>query len=311
MFLRFLASGTPDGEDRRLAEKKNENDDVIVVGAEAHPIRDAYLSLLRMSWLGVLATIAVGYLLANVAFACGYVMVGGVQGARRRSFRDAFFFSVQTMGTIGYGAMYPETTAAHTLVVAESVAGLIITALATGIVFSRFSQSRGRLVFSRRAGIAPMNGIPTLAFRIGNDRASTIFEATVRVSAIRTERTAEGKVFYRLTDLQLTRERSPAIARSWTVMHPITDKSPLYGASPHDCLEEELELAVSVVGTDDVSLQPVHARHRYMIGDIEWGAHLVDVLTERSDGRLQLDISRFHDLEPSEPIEGFPYPKKA
>src|SRR5258708_23099566 len=141
-----------------------------------------------------------------------------------------------------------------------------------------------------------MNGVPTVAFRIGNDRASAIFEATVRVSAIRTEHTAEGKIFYRLTDLKLARERSPAISRSWMVMHPITAESPLYGASPNDCAKEELELAVSVVGTDDVSLQPVHARHRYLVPDIAWGAHLVHILTELPDGRFQLDISRFHDL---------------
>jgi inward rectifier potassium channel len=152
-----------------------------------------------------------------------------------------------------------------------------------------------------------MNGVPTLAFRIGNDRASTIFEAIVRVSLIRTERTAEGVVFYRLVDLVLSRERSPALARSWTVMHPITPESPLFGMSPTSCKLQEVELVATVVGTDDTSLQPVHARHRYVAADLVWGARLADVLRELPDGRLELDVRKFDELTPSEKTEAFPY----
>jgi inward rectifier potassium channel len=286
-------------------------DDIVVVGARAHPLRDAYHLLLRMRWPWALATIAGSYLAINALFALAYVRLGGIAGAHDGSFKDAFYFSVQTMGTIGYGAMYPATDAANTLVIAESVVGLILTALATGIVFARFSQTSSQLVFSEKAAIAPMNGVPTLSFRIGNDRASTIVEAVVRVALIRTEKTAEGKTLYRILDLELSRDRSPALSRSWTVMHPITEKSPLFGRSPEACGAEEIELLVSVVGTDDTSLQPVHGRHRYLTEEIVWGAHLSDVLTELDDGRLRLDLTRFHALEPSEPTEGFPYPRKA
>ena len=283
--------------------------DVTVVGARPHPLRDAYHVVLRMPWWALLLSIAATFLFLNALFALAYVATGGISGATPHSFRDAFFFSVQTMGTIGYGAMYPSSTGAHLLVVAESVVGLIMTALATGILFARFSQTTGQLVFSRSACISPMNGVPTLSFRIGNDRASTIFEAQVRVAVIRTERTAEGVVFYRLYDAVLARDRSPALARSWTVLHAIDDKSPLFGLSPGGCDEQELELAVSVVGTDDTSLQPVHARHRYPTRDILWGARLADVLSELPDGRLQLDIRLFHDVIPTEPTKDFPYPK--
>ena len=289
--------------------KPKADDEVIIVGAAAHPLRDAYHSILRMSWPGVLAFIAGTFLTANAIFAAGYVAIGGVSGMRPRSFADAFFFSVQTMGTIGYGGMLPVSVAANLLVVTESVTSLILTALATGIVFARFSQSSGRLVFSHKACISPMDGVPTLAFRIGNDRASTIFEAQVRVSVIRTERTREGVVFYRLYDVALSRDRSPALARSWTVMHPITKDSPLFGATPASCATDEIELAVTVVGTDDTSLQPVHGRHRYLLDDIVWGARLSDVLSELPDGRLQLDLWRFHEIEPSLPTETFPYPR--
>lgn len=286
----------------------SEDPDVVVVGAKAHPLRDAYHLLLRMHWPGVLAIIAGTFLLVNLCFAFAYLWVGGVNGARPGSLADAFFFSVQTMGTIGYGAMYPTSTAAHVLVVSESVVGLIATALATGIVFTRFSMSSSVIVFSKQVGISPMDGIPTLMFRIGNDRAGGVVEATVRVVAIKTERTKEGMTFYRMYDLPLTRERSPLLSRSWAVMHRIESGSPLYGTTPDSCVLAEVELAVSVVGTDDTSLQPVHARHRYYAKDLVWGARLADVLRERDDGKLELDVRRFDDLTPTEPSESFPYP---
>ena len=199
-----------------------------------------------MPWWGVLSGIAGTFLGMNAIFAVGYLMTGGISGVSPGSFRDVFFFSVQTMGTIGYGAMYPVSTAAHALVVAESVVGLILTALATGIVFARFSQTTGQLIFSKQACISLMNGVPTLSFRIGNDRASTVFEAHVRVAVIRTEKTREGVIFYRLHDAVLTRDRSPVLARSWNVMHPIDEASPLFGITPESCVMHEIEIAVSV-----------------------------------------------------------------
>jgi inward rectifier potassium channel len=285
-------------------------EDVVVVGARAHPLRDAYHGILRLGWGLLLAGIAAGVLLINVVFALLYLACGGVSGVAAGSFKDAFFFSVQTMGTIGYGAMYPVTAMANTVMTIESVVGLIATALVTGIVFARFSQSTGQLVFSDKAVISPMDGVPTLAFRVGNDRASTVFEARVRASIIVTEKTTEGITFYRLRDLVLSRDNSMALARSWTVMHPIREDSPLHGATPDSCIADELELVVTVVGTDDTSLQPVHGRARYLSTEIVWGARLADVLSELPSGKLQLDVGNFDVVVPTEPTPNFAYPKK-
>ncbi len=289
--------------------KRKQDDDIVIVGARRHPLRDAYHSILKMPWSALIAGIAAAFLLINAVFAVGYMITGGVVGVRAGVFRDAFFFSVQTMGTIGYGAMYPQSTAAHLVMVAESVVGLILTALSTGIVFARFSQTTGQLIFSDKVVISPMDGVPTLSFRIGNDRASTIFEATVRVSVIKTEVTKEGVTFYRLYDAKLTRDRTMALARSWAVMHIIDEASPLFGLTPADCRKDELELTVGVTGTDDTSLQPVHARRRYTMKDILWGARHADVLRELPDGRLELDVRKFNEVVPTAPTETFPYPK--
>jgi inward rectifier potassium channel len=293
-----------------VAAPSASGDGVVVVGVRAHPLRDAYLSLLKMRWSALLGSIACVYLAINFLFALAYVTAGGVHGARPGSLPDAFYFSVQTMGTVGYGALYPETHAANLLVVAESVVGLILTALATGIVFARFSQTTGLVVFSRRAVVSPFDGMPTLALRVGNDRASAIFDAQVRVTLTRTEKTKEGVTFYRMYDLPLVRDRAPALFRSFSVMHRIDDQSPMRTMSPRACAEQEVELLVSLVGTDDISLQPVHGRRRYLDRDIVWGARLADVLREREDGIVELDIRKFDEIVSTEATDGFPYPRK-
>jgi len=141
-----------------------------------------------------------------------------------------------------------------------------------------------------------MDGIQTLMFRVGNDRDSLIYEATVRISLVRTERTAEGHTFYRLYDLALARDRSPALARSWTIMHRIDDKSPLFGVAAAQMEADEIELLVTISGTDDTSLQPVHARHTYYYDEIAWNARHVDILRETNKGMV-LDLRRFHEIE--------------
>jgi inward rectifier potassium channel len=167
----------------------------------------------------------------NAVFAGLYVWTGGVSGVEPGSFLDAFFFSVQTMGTIGYGAMVPVSRVAHALVVAESVTGLGITALATGLVFARFSQARARVVFSSRAAISLEDGTPTLTIRVGNERRGRIVGAVFHATLMRSVRTSEGVAMYRSVDLGLVRARAPALARSWSVQHRIGPESPLYGAT--------------------------------------------------------------------------------
>ena len=260
--------------------------DIIVEGAAAHPFRDAYHSLIEMSWPAALAAIGAGFLLINAVFAVGFMITGGIASSSG-SFTDSFFFSVQTMGTIGYGGMVPTTFAANVLVVAEAVVSLIVTALSTGIVFARFSRTTAEVVFSRTACISPVDGVPTLAFRIGNDRSNAIFDAKVRVIFVRTDKTKEGQVLYRMLDLPLVRSETVTLERSFTIQHRIDEESPLYEATRASCEEHS--------GTDDISLQPVYARHTYFPRDIGWGRRLADVLREREDGKLVLDVRKFHD----------------
>jgi inward rectifier potassium channel len=278
-----------------------------IIGARRGGARDVYHWMLQVPWWGALSVIVGGYLVLNALFALLYLAVGGVAGAGPGSFLDAFFFSVETMGTIGYGTLYPATRAANAVMVVESVVGLVVVALATGLVFVRFSLARARVVFSARVAVGPNDGVPTVMLRLGNERRGRIVDAGFRLTLTRTQRTAEGGVAYRATDLALVRDRAPALARSWTVLHRILEGSPLAGETPESLAAQDAELTLAVTGTDETSLQPVHAQHTWIHSSIVWGTQLADVLSETPEGDVVLDLRRFHDLAPAERIPGFPY----
>ena len=269
-----------------------------IIGAPRPGLRDLYHALLRVPWWAAAAVIIGSYLLLNVIFAVLYLWAGGVAHARPGSMLDAFFFSVQTMGTIGYGTMYPATDAANALVVAESVISLMVTALATGLVFVRFSQTRARLRFSTRIAIGPMDGVPTLMLRVGNERRGNIVGAEFRVTFTHTSKTAEGMTLYRLQELPLVRSRAPALSRAWTVMHKITDGSPLAGFDAEKLASVDSEFTLEVSGLDDTSLQPVHTRHTWFAGSVAWGSRLADVLSETAEGDVVLDLRNFNEVVP-------------
>jgi len=282
-----------------------------VVGAPRAPFRDYHHRFLRASWWLALSAIVAVFLALNALFAGLYLLTGGIKDARPGSFADAFYFSVQTMGTIGYGDLYPVSQAANWLVVSEAVVSLVLTAVATGLIFSKFSQIQARVVFTNTITITPMDGVPTMMFRLGNERGNQIVEAVLHVVMLRTVKTKEGMTFYKMIDIPLVRERSQAFTRSWTAMHSITKDSPLYGVTEAAMNAEEIEFIVSVVGTDDTSLQPVHARRHYSHEEVLWGARHADVLTEHKDGTIVLDLTKFHDTEPTRATPEFPYGLKA
>ena len=272
--------------------------EIRIVGDRRRPLRDFYHALLRLPWWATIAAISAAYLITNALFAFGYLAVGGVGHAAPSSFRDAFFFSVQTMGTIGYGAMFPESTAANLLVVAESIISLLLTAISTGLVFAKFSRSTAQFVFTRRAVIAPVNGVPTLMFRLGNERGNQIVNAQIRLVMVRTERTSEGETFYRMLDLKPTRERALSLSRSWNVSHAIDASSPLAGETPASVAEKEVELQVMVIGTDDVTMQTVHMIHVYSDKCIVFGHRFLDTVRPLPNGDLLLDLTKFDAIEP-------------
>ncbi|MGI0489907.1 ion channel [Pantanalinema rosaneae CENA516] len=263
------------------------------------PWRDLYHLLLKMSWGGFISLIVVAYLMGNTLFALAYLAGGDcIANAQPGSFPDAFFFSVQTMATIGYGAMYPKTSYANILVAIEALVGLLGVALATGLMFARFSRPTARVLFSQVAIVTPLNRIPTLMFRAANQRGNQILEARLWVTLIREETLPEGYTMRRIYDLNLTRNHTPFFALSWSAMHPIDPASPLYGETPASLAESHAEILVTLVGTDETVSQSIHARHSYPVHSILWNYRFVDIFHRAPDGRQSINYALFHDVVP-------------
>lgn len=268
-----------------------------VVGDVRRPLRDAYHGFLKTTWPAFLALIAVAFLVANVGFAGLYMLVGGVEGSTG-SFGDSLSFSVQTMATIGYGVMHPVAVAAHATVIGESMVGIVFTALATGLVFAKFSRATTRIAFSTVAVITSHEGKPTLMFRVGNQRGNVIVEAQVHVVAVMTTLTVEGETFYKAIDLPLVRDRQVGMARGWTVMHVVDERSPLHGMDAAGLARVELELYIALTGIDDTTMQAVHTTHQYTDQDIRCGHRFEDTMQPLPDGAFLLDLRNFDRTVP-------------
>ena len=272
------------------------------VGPRRISLPDLYHLLITARWRTLALIFTTLFLGFNCVFSLLYLMAGPcIENARPGSFWDHFFFSVQTMATVGYGTMAPKTFYANALVTVEIMMGLILFAVTTGIVFSKFSRPTARVLFTRNAVFTNLNEKPMLLFRMANVRLNQIVDASVQLHLLRTEVTKEGVEFRRFYEIPLERSASPIFILSWTVMHSINTESPLHGLSVNDLQRMKAQLHVSVTGIDSDFSQTVHARHVYRIEDLIWGGFFEDVLQVLPDGTNALDLSKFDAVHLGEP----------
>ncbi len=282
---------------RRMLGSKNKLE-VTIRGLRRRRWTDLYHQLLTVSWGGFLVIWIAIYLAANLMFATLFWLDrGGLSGARPGSFEDAFFFSVQTLGTIGYGVIAPKSHFANALVAAESFFSFGISALSTGLIFARVSRPTARVMFSRHAVVTPVNGVQTLIFRAANERRNQVLEAEVTVTLARNSTTLEGVTYKAFQALELKRARSPFFALSWSVMHAIDETSPLFGQTLETLIADKAEIVVILAGVDETLAQRIHARHSYLPHEIVWDRRLADIIMMDDSGRPVVDYGRFHELE--------------
>jgi inward rectifier potassium channel len=269
----------------------------IYIGHAKDGWKDAYHFLLTMPLAGFFAVMGGMYLAVNALFGLVYMLVGGVEGVKPGDFPDAFFFSVQTLGTIGYGQMAPRSFAAQGVVTVESFFGLFNLAIATGLLFARISRPTARVMFSDRAVVTTYQGKPTLMFRAANRRRNRIVEAEVTVNLARDGVTREGARMRGFENLATVRSRSPVFVLTWQIMHQIDETSPLFGQTMRSLIEQRAEIVVILKGLDETFAQTIHARASYTPEEIVWGGRLVDIFSRNDDGRPVIDYTRFHDID--------------
>lgn len=271
----------------------------IVKGQDVGRYTDLYHAVLRAPWWLFFLGLAGVFVTTNVVFALAYVADrGGIEHARPGSFWDAFLFSAQTIGSINYSVMVPKSTYVNGMVVVEAFVGILMIALFTGIIFARFSRPFARVVFSRVAVITPFDGVPTLMFRAANQRGNQVLDAAIRVTLARQHVTSEGTVFRRFEELNLVRARTSLFSLSWTVMHPIDKQSPLYGVTPEEMADKQMEVVALLSGADAIMAETIYARYSYGPDDIVRDHRFVDVLSVTPRGQRMVDLTRFHDTVP-------------
>ncbi len=269
-------------------------------GTPADLRRDLYFYFIEGSWWRVVAVFTVVFVASNIFFAALYVLdPAGISAmGTENTFLDAFHFSVQTMTTIGYGTMSPQSTYIHALVTIEAAVGIVGVAVMTGLVFAKLSRPNAGILFSSKIVVTKMGGVPHLVFRVGNTRGNDIVDARLTFTVLLEELTPEGHHLQRLHDLKVTRHRTPMFVMTWTVMHPIDEDSPLYKLDLAAHPSPIRSMIVTLMGHDGTYGQTNYARQLYDVQDIELEARFVDIIHELPDGRMMIDYHKFHDTKP-------------
>lgn len=264
----------------------------------------AYQALLRMPWWQFFGLTAVMYLVVNASFAAAYLACGpgalgsATAGLENHTYLRAFFFSVQTLATIGYGQVIPIGTLANTIVALEALVGLLGFAIVTGLVFSRFSRPTAKILFSRHALIAPYQNITALEFRVANARSNELIDVSAKVLLSRFEQ-VEGIRTRRYYPLQLERESVVFLPLSWTVVHPINQNSPLYRETPESLRESQSELLVLLKGFDETFSATVQTRTSFIPDEVLFGYRFANafVISGTDHNRVAVDMRQFDEVE--------------
>jgi inward rectifier potassium channel len=296
----FLSwSATPMPKEPKSRVVKIGNREVETRGLTNGVWTDLYHRSLTATWPTFFAGSGSIFLILNGAFAFLYSLGDRpVANVDPGSFLDLFYFSIETLATVGYGDMHPQTHYGHLVATVEIFTGMSFLAMMTGLAFARFSRPRARFVFADHPVVTLHDGKPTLMIRVANARHNTISGATAGLWLIRAEQSPEGHFFRRYYELELRRKENPVFALSWTIFHVIDEASPLFGLSPDDHERADAALVLSLGGLDDNSAQQLHGRRTYSQQDIRWQHRYVDITANSSEGRLVLDYDKFHDVMP-------------
>ncbi|WP_442808913.1 ion channel [Trinickia soli] len=272
---------------------------VITHGMPGSTSLDLYHRALTATWPAFFGSMAAFFVLLNTVFAalylCGHAPIANQSP---QGFLGAFFFSVETLATVGYGDMHPQTVYAHAIATLEIFTGMSSIALATGLIFVRFSRPRARIIFARYAVVRPLDGKPTLMLRAANARQNFIVEAKAKLRLMRHETKPEGYPLWRILDLKLVREQHPTFLLGWNLMHVIDESSPLYGETAESLAACEASLMLMIEGADETTTQTMYGRHNWSHEDIRWQHRFLDLLHDDEDGITHIDYAKFDEVAP-------------
>lgn len=261
-----------------------------------------YHSLLTMSWWKFNFNILIFFLGINALFALVFVLIGkeslpgSVSGDILQFYLDAFFFSIQTFTTVGYGNLSPQGPLANSVAALCALVGLLSFALATGLLFARFSRPTAKIIFAENAIITPFEDASALMFRIANARKNQLIELELKILYSRLEY-SDSRHVRRYYPLPLVRNKVVFFPLQWTVVHKITEESPLSGVTQKRLEEEMAEFLILLTGIDETFSQQVHARSSYRFDEIKWNVKYRDMFFVNKNNQLSSDMQKLSDTE--------------
>ena len=262
---------------------------------------DLYHRAMTVSWPVFFASAALIFIALNTLFAVLYSLGDRpIANAAGQGILDLFYFSIETLATVGYGDMHPQTNYGHFVATVEIFTGMSFLAVMTGLIFARFSRPRARFVFADHPVVAMHQGHPTLMIRLANARHNAISRATARLWLVRVESSKTGDQLRRFYELKVERDEHPMFVLSWTLFHTMDKDSILHGATAAELEDADALLVVNVDGLDDSSAQQLYARRIYSPHDIRWGHRYRNITSASPQGRFQLDYTKFHDVVPED-----------
>lgn len=297
-------AGMPSGQRPRLVPRANSpKARIIAKGRRRQLFSDTYVELMDATWpkmVGIFLTI---FLVINTAYALAYFGLAnlwhgeGIIHAHPHDFLDYFFFSVQTLATIGYGGMSPQGILTNLLVTLEAVTGFSFYALMTGLVFARFSRPTARLTYSNNAVINNDLGSSHFSLRMINDRGNRIVDAQATLVMLRDEIIADGSTLRRYHDLPLVRSKIPIMQLSWSLFHKIDESSPLFGATIDSLIAQNAEIIISMVGLDESLYSTIHSRFSYIADDIHFDRSFEGIVQRTPDNTVEIYYDKIHNLK--------------
>jgi inward rectifier potassium channel len=267
--------------------------------------RNLYLDLVSLSWPKFFVFVIAGYFLVNIAFASLYYWIGveHLQGADLstpwHAYLSAFFFSAQTVTTVGYGSIAPKGIAVSIVAAAEAMTGLLSFAIATGLLYGRFSRPKAKVLFSRQAVIAPYQDKTALMFRVVNKLPNLIIDLDATVMLM-TVKNVNGQLTRNYEVLNLERAKIFFFPLTWTIVHPIDEASPLWKKTPEELSTSQAEIMILIRGFDDTFAQTVHARYSYRSDELMSGARFLPNFEIDEHGGVVVHVDKIHTTEPAE-----------
>lgn len=256
-----------------------------------------------MNWAEFLGLVLLLYFLSNIIFGLLYASMGETtlvdtsEIPTESIYIRAFFFSVQTFATIGYGTIYPVGIMPNLLVTVESYYSLLVNALITGLVFARFSRPTAKLIFSDAAIISPYRGGNGFMFRLVNSRNSQLIEAKAQVIFTRMVE-KDGTLMRKFDLLKLERDSVSFLPLSWTIVHPIDENSPMYNLTDDELTKSDAEVLILLSAMDETFAQIVHTRSSYKAKEIKCSYKFSNIYNEFKDGEpISIDIRKISDME--------------